>query len=66
MLAAARIIYGAQFNPLLALKALAYHDDRALAELPADMRRDLTMAVRATDPQRLPTRAAVKLHPERT
>jgi hypothetical protein len=66
MLASARIIYGAQFNPLLALKALAYLDDRALAELSADMRSDLIAAVKATDPQHLPTLAAVKKKPERT
>ncbi len=66
MLAAAKIIYGARFNPLLALKALAYHNDRALAELSADMRRDLTAAIRATDPQRLPALAAVRQPPERT
>jgi hypothetical protein len=66
MLAAARIIYGAQFNPLLGLKALAYHDDRALGELSADIRRDLVAAIRATDPQRLPTLAAVRRHPEPT
>lgn len=66
MLASAKIIYGAQFNPLLALKALAYLDDRALAELSADMRRDLIAAVKATDPQRLPALAAVKKKPERT
>ena len=28
MLASALIIYGSEFNPLLALKALAYHEDR--------------------------------------
>jgi len=66
MLAAAKVIYGAQFNPLLALKALAYHDDRALTELSTDMRRDLITAIEATDPQRLPTLAAVRRHPERT
>jgi hypothetical protein len=66
MLAAARIIYGAQFNPLLALKALAYHDDGALAALSADMRRDLIAAIRATDPHRLPGLTAVRPHPERT
>jgi nucleotidyltransferase AbiEii toxin of type IV toxin-antitoxin system len=65
MLAAGKIIYGAQFNPLLALKALAYHEDRALADLSADMRRDLIAAVKATDLQHLPTLAAVKKAPEK-
>lgn len=65
MLASAKIIYGSQFNPLLALKALAYLEDRALAELSADTRRDLIAAVKATDLQRLPALAAVKKMAER-
>jgi hypothetical protein len=60
MLAAASIIYGDQFSPLLSLKALAYHDDAALRALPADVRRDLTAAVAATDPRRLPVLHAVR------
>jgi hypothetical protein len=59
MLASAKAIYGAQFNPLLALKALAYLDDPALIELSAGVRRDLLAAVKATDPQRLPPISAV-------
>src|SRR6266478_1225653 len=59
MLASATIIYGSEFSPLLALKALAYHEDRALSDLSADMRRDLIAAVRATDPLRLPKLEAV-------
>ncbi len=55
MLAAAAIIYGPQFNALLALKAMAYHDDPTLAALPEYVRRDLIDAVEATDPQHLPT-----------
>jgi hypothetical protein len=35
MLAAAAVIYGPQFNALLALKAMAYHDDPSLAALPS-------------------------------
>jgi len=66
MLASATIIYGSEFNPLLALKALAYHEDRALSELSADMRRDLVAAVKATDPQHLPKLATVKKKPERS
>ena len=54
MLAAAGIIYGRQFNPLISLKAIAYHDDPTLAELPAAVRADLRRAVAATDPNRLP------------
>jgi hypothetical protein len=60
MLAAAQIIYGSQFNPLLALKALAYHEDHALADLSPVVRRALVAAVSATDPRRLPTLSAVK------
>jgi hypothetical protein len=61
MLAAASIIFGPQFSPLVALKAIAYHDDEALAGLPDDVKRDLVKAVQATDPQKLPA-----LHPLRT
>jgi hypothetical protein len=62
MLAAGSIIYGAQFNPLLSLKAIAYHDDRVLAGLPRNMRHDLTEAVKATDPERLPALNAMRRH----
>jgi Nucleotidyl transferase AbiEii toxin, Type IV TA system len=66
MLAAAAIIYGTEFSPLLSLKALAYHDDPALAELSTDVRRDLITAVTAVDPQRLPVLTAVRKRPERS
>ncbi len=66
MLAAAAIIYGTEFSPLLSLKALAYHDDPALAELSADVRRDLITAVTAVDPQHLPVLTAVRKRPERS
>jgi Nucleotidyl transferase AbiEii toxin, Type IV TA system len=65
MLAAAAIIYGPEFNPLLSLKALAYHDDPALAELSAAVRRDLIAAIRRTDPQNLPVLAAIRQRGER-
>lgn len=64
MLAAATIIYGSEFNPLLSLKALAYHEDRALAGLPADVRRDLIAAIRATDAENLPKLTPVRKKPE--
>lgn len=54
MLAAAAIIYGPQFNPLLALKAISYLEDPALNDLPSRVRNDLIDAVRTTDPRRLP------------
>jgi len=63
MLAAATIIYGSEFAPLLALKALAYHQDQALSGLSADIRRELVAAVKATDPRKLPQLAAVKKRP---
>jgi hypothetical protein len=64
MLAAAAIIYGAQFNPLLSLKALAYFDDLALTGLPTAVRQDLVGAVTATDPRRLPILPAIKRRAE--
>jgi hypothetical protein len=66
MLAAATIIYGNEFSPLLSLKALAYHDDQTLAGLSADIRQDLITAVSAVDPHHLPTLTAVRKRPERS
>jgi hypothetical protein len=60
MLAAAAIIYGKEFNPLIALKAISYHDDPALAALSPAMRRDLITGVRAVDLARLPMLDAVR------
>jgi hypothetical protein len=60
MLAAAAIIYGQEFNPLIALKALAYHDDPALADLPETMRRDLIAALKRVDLARLPVLTSVR------
>ncbi len=51
-LAAGRIVYGHSFNPLIALKALSYHED--VDRLPAPTRQRLAAAVAATDPNRLP------------
>jgi hypothetical protein len=65
MLAAAAIIYGTEFSPLLSLKALAYHDDHALADLSTSVRQDLIAAVRGVDPHRLPVLTAVRKRPER-
>lgn len=55
MLAAGAIIYGDQFDALLSLKAISYHDDAALADLPKNVRNYLSEAVQATDPAKLPT-----------
>jgi hypothetical protein len=60
MLAAARVIYGVQFNPLLTLKALAYHEDFTVAELPKSVRDDLGAVATATDFRKLPTLAALR------
>jgi hypothetical protein len=60
MLAAAAAIYGTQFNPLVSLKAMSYHDDSALAELPLHVRHDLVEAVRAVDLQQLPKLVPVR------
>lgn len=65
MLASATIIYGSEFDPLLALKALAYHEERTLAGLSADVRQDLVAAIRATDPRHLPKLSPVRKKPER-
>jgi hypothetical protein len=54
MLAAAQAIYGEDFNPLIALKAISYHDDATLASLPESLRRDLITAVRQVEPGALP------------
>jgi hypothetical protein len=60
MLAAGLIIYGNQFSPLLALKAISYHEDAGLSDLPQAIRRDLTRAVANSDPQRLPKLSSVR------
>ncbi len=60
MLAAAAIIYGTEFNPLVSLKAISYHDDPSLAELPENVRRALIEAVRHTNLSKLPTLNAVR------
>ena len=64
MLAAAQAVYGDEFNPLIALKALAYHEDAALAQLSSGARRDIVAAVRGVDVAHLP--AMTPLRPRRT
>lgn len=54
VLAAAKAIYGQQFNPLITLKALCFFDDGDLRTLPDEMRRRLARAAAAVDPVRLP------------
>jgi hypothetical protein len=60
MLAAAHVIYGAQFNALISLKAITYHKDFTLADLPKDIRDDLVEAAQATDIRKLPKLSAFR------
>jgi Nucleotidyl transferase AbiEii toxin, Type IV TA system len=53
-LAAARAIYGAQFNPLITLKALSFFDDGDLGSLPRDVRDRLVKAATEVDLARIP------------
>jgi len=53
-LGAAQAVYGAVFNPLLSLKALAYFGDGDLRSLPERVRARLAAAVSSVDPTRLP------------
>jgi hypothetical protein len=55
MLAAASVIFGPQVNPLDGLKAIAYHDDDALADLSNQVKRNLVKAAQSVDPENLPT-----------
>ena len=63
MLAAAQIIHGSQFNALVSLKALVYHDDVGLTRLPSTVRGDLARAVKAVDLQSLPTLTPLRRRP---
>ena len=60
MLAAASAIFGPQLNPLDALKAIAYHQDPALDQLPDEVKTDLARAVQVTDPENLPRLSPIK------
>jgi hypothetical protein len=60
MLAAGKAIYGDAFSPLIALKAISYHDDATLAALPDGLRRDLIAAVRQVDVSALPELNPIK------
>lgn len=64
MLAAAGLIYAEAFNPLIALKAVSYHDDPALLDLSIGVRKDLLAAVRAVNVHALPRLAAVRERPQ--
>jgi Nucleotidyl transferase AbiEii toxin, Type IV TA system len=60
MLSAAQVIYGHQFSPLISVKALSYHDDFSLSELPKQVRGDLIAAVKSADLNNLPRLAGVR------
>jgi hypothetical protein len=60
MLAAGAIIYGSEFNPLVSLKAISFHDDPGLAKLSQEVRRFLLKAVKDTDPHSLPALDATR------
>jgi hypothetical protein len=53
-LAAAKAIYGRQFNPLITLKALSFFDDGDLHRLPDAIKDRLAAAARRVDAERLP------------
>lgn len=57
-LAAARAIYGTQFNPQSTLKALSYFEDGNLRRLPQSVKDRLVKAACAVDLDRLPVIAA--------
>ena len=51
-LAAGRVVYGRNFNPLITLKALSFFDD--VPGLATEVQRRLSAAVEAVDPAKLP------------
>jgi hypothetical protein len=64
-LASAQAIYGPQFNPQIALKALSFFDDGNLRRLSKATKDRLAQAVREVDLDRLPT-IARPAHPRGT
>lgn len=54
-LAAAAVIYGRQFNPVLALKALSFFEEGDVKLLSKESRERLIQAVRSVDPAGLPS-----------
>jgi len=54
------IIYGDEFTPLDSLKAISYHDDPGLTNLPENVRSYLSAAVRSTDLTKLPVLNGVR------
>jgi hypothetical protein len=64
-LASAQALYGPQFNPQIALKALSFFDEGNLRRLAKAIRDRLAKAVREVDLDRLPTIASAS-HPRGT
>jgi hypothetical protein len=63
-LAAAKAIYGRQFNPQITLKALSFFDDGDLRRLPKAVKDRLAKAAREVDLDRLPVIASPARPPE--
>jgi hypothetical protein len=63
-LAAARVIYGPQFNPQITLKALSYFGDGTLPRLAEETRNRLAAAARSVDLDRLPALPALRVYDE--
>jgi hypothetical protein len=57
-LAAATLIYGPQFNPMLTLKALSYFAEAEVAALPEVVKRELDRAAKSVNRTKLPARVA--------
>jgi hypothetical protein len=64
-LAAAKDIYGSNFNPEITLKALSYFEDEGVSALPDEMKLRLLEAARAVDLEHLPSLRTVVPHHER-
>jgi hypothetical protein len=63
-IAAAKLIYGRQFNPQISLKALSFFDDGTLPQLSRPVRNRLVAAVRAVDLDSLPQLTPYRARPE--
>jgi hypothetical protein len=64
--AAAKLIYGHQYNPQISLKALSFFDDGTLPQLGRTVRDRLAAAVKAVDLDSLPRFTAYRAPPEET
>jgi nucleotidyltransferase AbiEii toxin of type IV toxin-antitoxin system len=62
--AAAKAIYGPQFNPQISLKALVYFEDGTLVQLQSSLRERLVAATKSIDLDKLPTLQPYRPRPE--